>query len=132
MEKCAELAFDKGYKHFTLGNKGLCLSGEDVSQRYYGGGAVDASKCKQGIGIKGAMYAYTFGKEFNLTYKVKGIFKKSARQWFLSTFALQYLSLLDEMMIIITTKFLKIIFFPTFKVSGKLQNAFRCRVKVFH
>lgn len=60
VEKCAELAFDKEYKHFTLGNNGLCLSGEDISQRYYAGGGMGANKCKQGIGLSGAMYAYTF------------------------------------------------------------------------
>lgn len=76
MEKCAELAFEKEYKHFTLGNNGLCLSGGDVSQRYYAGGGMEAKKCKQGIGLSGAMYVYTFGKEFNLTNKVKGTFSK--------------------------------------------------------
>jgi len=76
VEKCGELAFDKGYKHFTLGNNGLCLSGEDISQRYYAGGSMGANKCKQGIGLSGAMYAYTFGKEPKLTNKVEGTFSK--------------------------------------------------------
>ena len=65
VEKCAELAFEKEYKHFTLGNSGLCLSGEGISQWYYAGGGMEANKCKQGIGLNGAMYVYTFGKEFN-------------------------------------------------------------------
>ncbi|KAL9963373.1 hypothetical protein ACROYT_G026883 [Oculina patagonica] len=60
VKKCAELAFDKGYKLFTLGNNGLCLSGKDASQRYYQKGGTGDKKCKQGIGLKGAMYAYTF------------------------------------------------------------------------
>lgn len=62
IKKCAELAFDKGYKLFTLGNYGLCLSGKDASQHYYGKGGARADNCKQGIGLGGAMFVYTFGK----------------------------------------------------------------------
>ncbi|KAL9963364.1 hypothetical protein ACROYT_G026874 [Oculina patagonica] len=60
VKKCAELAFDKGYKLFALGNYGLCLSGKDASQRYYEKGGAGADKCDHGIGRGGAMYAYTF------------------------------------------------------------------------
>ncbi len=67
MKKCAELAFDKGYNLFSLGNYGLCLSGKDASQRYSEKGGTGADKCDHGIGRGGAMYVYTFGKEFNFS-----------------------------------------------------------------
>ena len=39
---------------------------------------MDAKKCKQGIGLSGAIYAYTFGKESNHNLnKVKGTFSKT-------------------------------------------------------
>ena len=69
MKKCAELAFDKGFKLFTLGNNGLCYSGKDVNQRYYEKGGTSASKCKNGIGLGGAMVTYTFGKQFKFATK---------------------------------------------------------------
>ena len=66
MKKCAELAFDKGFKLFTLGNNGMCYSGKD----YYTNGGTAASKCKNGIGLGGAMAAYTFGKQFKFRNKI--------------------------------------------------------------
>lgn len=63
IKKCAELAFDKGYKLFTLGNYGLCLSGKGATQQYHEKGGVPSKKCKQGIGLKGSIFAYTFGKK---------------------------------------------------------------------
>lgn len=74
VKKCAELAFHNGFKLFTLGNNGLCYSGKDANQRYYTKGGTKASKCKNGIGLRGAMVAYTFGKELKVSNE---IYKKS-------------------------------------------------------
>lgn len=63
--ECAELAFDKGYSHFALGDKGKCLSSSTAKKNYYAKGAAAAKDCKNGIGIKFSIQVYTFG-EFKL------------------------------------------------------------------
>lgn len=64
--ECADLAFDKGYSHFALGDKGKCLSSSTAKNNYYAKGAAAAKDCKNGIGIKFSIQVYTFGE-----FKVK-------------------------------------------------------------
>lgn len=60
--ECAELAFDKGYSHFALGNQGNCLSSKTADKEYFEKGGTSPSSCKDGIGSKMAVDVYTFGE----------------------------------------------------------------------
>ncbi|PFX24446.1 Neurogenic locus Notch protein [Stylophora pistillata] len=58
--ECAELAFDKGYSHFALGNQGRCLSSKTADKEYFEIGVTSTNNCKGGIGSKTAVDVYTF------------------------------------------------------------------------
>ena len=59
--KCAELAFDKNYTFFALGNKGVCRSGPNATKEYYLKGSTGDTSCPNGIGNSKYMAVYTFG-----------------------------------------------------------------------
>ena len=62
IDKCAELAFSKGYSHFLLGNSGRCYSEKEVKNKYFEKGVLSRSfKCPNEIGKSGAAYVFTFG-----------------------------------------------------------------------
>ena len=60
--ECGELAFEKGYSHFAVGDQGSCLSGGRAENEYYEKGGSDLTNCKNGIGSKSSIEVYTFGE----------------------------------------------------------------------
>ena len=61
VNKCAKLAYTKGYTLFAMGKDGLCLSGADIQYKYYVSGTYGAY-CKEGIGMGDSMFVYSLGK----------------------------------------------------------------------
>ena len=61
VKKCAKLTKDKGFKLFALGKGGVCLSGQDMKDKYLDSGTENA-QCHNGIGIGDSMFVYSLGK----------------------------------------------------------------------
>lgn len=52
-----------GYKYFALGQGGKCYSGPNMGHTYFeNGAALVRNGCKNGIGLQGHQYVYTFSK----------------------------------------------------------------------
>ena len=62
--ECGELAFQKGYSHFAVGDKGSCLSSGRAEKEYYEKGGSSPNNCKSGIGSKSSIDVYTFGESY--------------------------------------------------------------------
>lgn len=62
VKECSELAFQKGYKYFALGDKGSCLSSATANNEYHLKGGTSPKDCKDGIGSKSTVDVYTFGE----------------------------------------------------------------------
>ena len=60
--ECGELAFDKGYSHFALGDRAICLSSGTAQNEYFQKGGTKASDSKDDIGSKSSVHVYTFGE----------------------------------------------------------------------
>ena len=61
VRKCAKLAEGQGFKLFALGKGGVCLSAEDMTDKYLDSGTENA-QCHNGIGIRDSMFVYSLGK----------------------------------------------------------------------
>lgn len=60
--KCAELAFDKSYRFFALGDNGRCRSGQNAKEEYFIKGSTSETNCPKGIGVYRRISVYTFGR----------------------------------------------------------------------
>ena len=63
--KCAQLAHDKGYKYFALGNNGICYSGAKAQTEYFSQGVASQLDCMNGIGRDNHIFVYTLGEYTN-------------------------------------------------------------------
>ena len=61
VKKCAKLTKNEGFKLFALGKGGVCLSGQDMKDKYLDSGTANA-QCHNGIGIEDSMFVYSLGK----------------------------------------------------------------------
>jgi len=67
VRKCAKLAKDRNFKLFALGKGGVCLSGQDMKDKYLDSGTENA-QCHSGIGIGDSMFVYSLGKPSNFLF----------------------------------------------------------------
>jgi len=61
VRKCAKLAKGQRFKLFALGKGGVCLSAQNMTDKYLDSGTENA-QCHNGIGIGDNMFVYTLGK----------------------------------------------------------------------
>lgn len=59
VKKCANLIHQKGYKLFAMGRNGLCLSANDIRDKYHTSGT-EGAYCRSGIGIGNSIFVYSF------------------------------------------------------------------------
>ena len=79
VKKCANLIHQKGYKLFAMGRNGLCLSANDIRDKYHTSGT-EGAYCRSGIGIGNSIFVYSFGKgrffiSFNCYFQESTIIK---------------------------------------------------------
>ena len=67
VKKCAKLTKKEGFKLFALGKGGVCLSGQDMKDKYLDSGTANA-QCHNGIGIEGSMFVYSLGKHCHFIF----------------------------------------------------------------
>ena len=67
VRKCAKLAKKDEFKLFALGKGGVCLSGQDMKDKYLDSGTENA-ECRHGVGIGDSMFVYSLGKQRNFRF----------------------------------------------------------------
>ena len=69
VRKCAKLAKQDKFKFklFALGKGGICLSGQDMKDKYLDSGTENA-ECRNGVGIGDSMFVYSLGKHRNFLF----------------------------------------------------------------
>lgn len=88
VKECSELASQKGYKYFALGDKGSCLSSATANNEYHLKGGTGPKDCKDGIGSKSTVDVYTFGElKSNVDCNQRCLWKYFAATLFPSCFS---------------------------------------------